>query len=121
MLDFWGALHNLELLDEKWGKKYPMVIKSWRSKWELLTTYFKYSADIRRLIYTTNPIEGFHRQIRKYTKSKGAFTSDQALFKLVYCACQRIKEKWSMPIRDWATTISQLDIYFPDRINLGLI
>lgn len=107
-------------LDDKWGKKYPMVLKSWNNKWEHLSTYFKFSHEIRRLIYTTNPIEGFHRQIRKYTKPKGAFTSEQALFKLLYCACQRIKEKWNMPIRDWAMTISQLDIFFPDRIKIEL-
>lgn len=107
-------------MDDKWGKKYPLVIKSWQTKWDSLSTYFKFSKDIRRLIYTTNPIEGFHRQIRKYTKSKGAFTSEQALFKLFYCACQRIKEKWTMPIRDWAATISQLDIFFPDRIKIEL-
>lgn len=107
-------------LDDKWGKKYPMVLKSWQTKWDSLSTYFQFSKEIRRLIYTTNPIEGFHRQIRKYTKSKGAFTSEQALFKLFYCACQRIKEKWNMPVRDWATTISQLDVFFPDRIKIEL-
>ena len=111
---------NLSKLEEKWGKKYPMVLKSWKNKWDILSTYFKYSQDIRKIIYTTNPIEGFHRQVRKYTKSKGAFTSEGALFKLVYCACQRIKEKWNMPLHNWALTISQLDIYFPGRIKIEL-
>lgn len=111
---------NLEKLDEKWGEKYPLVIKSWQTKWDLLSTYFKYSADIRRLIYTTNPIEGFHRQVRKFTKTKGAFTSVNALYKIVYCACQRIKEKWNQPLHNWALTISQLHIYFGDRINVNL-
>jgi len=73
---------------------------------------------IRRLIYTTNPIEGFHRQVRKYTKTKGAFTSEMALLKLVYCAIQNIKEKWTMCLRNWAMTLSQLDIYFPGRLKL---
>jgi transposase-like protein len=114
------AEHNLKKLDEKWGSRYPMVLKSWTAHWEHLTAYFKYSADIRRLIYTTNPIEGFHRQVRKFTKTKGAFVSDQALFKLVYCACQKIQEKWCMPLHNWAMTISQLDIYFPDRLKLKL-
>lgn len=114
------AEHNLTKLDEKWGSRYPMVIKSWVTHWEHLTAYFKYSADVRRLIYTTNPIEGFHRQVRKYTKTKGAFTSDNALFKLVYCACQKIQEKWNMPLQNWAITISQLDIYFPGRLELRL-
>ena len=114
------AEHNLMKLDEKWGARYPMVLKSWTTHWEHLTAYFKYSSDIRRLIYTTNPIEGFHRQVRKYTKTKGAFTSDNALFKLVYCACQKIQEKWTMPVRNWAMIISQLDIYFPGRLQLKL-
>lgn len=111
------ADYNLLQLEEKWGKKYPMVIKSWQQHWENLTTYFKYSAEVRRLIYTTNPIEGFHRQVRKYTKTKGSFTSENALFKLVFCAIKQITVKWNMPISNWALTISQLDIYFPNRLN----
>lgn len=114
------AEHNLMKLDEKWGFRYPMVLKSWTTNWEHLSTFFKYSAEIRKIIYTTNPIEGFHRQVRKFTKTKGAFTSDNALFKLVYCAIQRIKEKWTMPLQNWAMTISQLDIYFSGRLSLGL-
>jgi transposase-like protein len=81
-------------------------------------TYFKYSSDVRRLIYTTNPIEGFHRQVRKYTKTKGAFTSENALFKLIFCAINNIAVKWNQPLPNWALTISQLDIYFPNRLNI---
>lgn len=114
------AEYNLLKLDEKWGEKYPMVIKSWRSNWEHLSHYFQYSGEIRRLIYTTNAIEGFHRQVRKFTKTKGAFTSESALFKLVYCACQKIAEKWTAPLQNWALTISQLHVYFEERLNLGL-
>lgn len=114
------AEHNLKNLDEKWGTRYPVVLKSWVTHWENLTAYFKYSPEIRQLIYTTNPIEGFHRQVRKYTKTKGAFTAESALFKLVYCACMRIREKWTMPLRNWALTLSQLDIYFSGRLQLGL-
>lgn len=114
-----AELRLLEL-DEKWGKKYPMVIRSWQNKWDVLSTYFKYSKEIRRLIYTTNAIEGFHRQVRKYTKSKGAFTSENALVKLIYCAYQRIKEKWNQPLHNWALTISQLDIYFEGRLQIEL-
>lgn len=114
------AESNLTQLEAKWGKKYPMVLKSWQNKWALLSVYFKYSQDIRRLIYTTNPIEGFHRQVRKFTKSKGAFTSENALYKLMYCACQKIKEKWNMPLHNWALAISQLDIYFPGRLKIEL-
>ena len=107
-------------LDEKWGKKYPMVMRSWQTKWDLLSNYFKYSKEIRRIIYTTNIVEGFHRQVRKYTKTKGAFTSENALIKLVYCAYKQIMKKWNQPIRNWALIISQLDIYFEDRLKLEL-
>lgn len=114
------AEHHLLKLDEKWGEKYPLVIKSWQTHWDHLSHYFQYSGDIRRLIYTTNAIEGFHRQVRKFTKTKGAFTSDNALFKILYCACQKIGEKWNMPLPNWALTISQLDIYFDGRLKLRL-
>ena len=114
-----GKEHNLLKLDEKWGTKYPMVIKSWNQNWDNLSTYFKYSAEIRKLIYTTNPIEGFHRQVRKYTKTKGAFTSENALFKLVFSAILNIEKKWNVPIQNWALSISQLDIFFPGRLNLN--
>ena len=80
------AEQHLIELDDKWGKQYPMVLKSWQTKWEHLSAYFKYSAEIRRLIYTTNSVEGFHRQVRKYTKSKGAFTSENALIKMINSA-----------------------------------
>ncbi len=112
------AEYKLLALEEKWGAKYPMVIRSWQNNWDNLTTYFKYSSDVRRLIYTTNPIEGFHRQVRKYTKTKGAFTSENALFKLIFCAINNIAAKWNQPIPNWALTISQLDIYFPNRLNI---
>jgi putative transposase len=114
------AEHYLLKLEEKWGQKYPMVIKSWHANWEHLSHYFQYSGEIRKLIYTTNPIEGFHRQVRKFTKTKGAFTSENALFKLVYCACQKITEKWTSPLQNWALTISQLDVYFEGRLKLGI-
>lgn len=113
------AEYNLLKLEEKWGEKYPMVIKSWQSNWEHLSHYFQYSGEIRKLIYTTNAIEGFHRQVRKYTKTKGAFTSESALFKLIYCAIQKIAEKWTAPLQNWALTISQLDVYFEGRLQLG--
>ena len=112
------AEYNLLQLGEKWGNKYPMVIKSWNQNWDNLSSYFKYSDEVKRLIYTTNPIEGFHRQVRKYTKTKGSFTSENALFKLVFCAIKQITAKWNMPIQNWGLTISQLDIFFPDRLNL---
>lgn len=114
------AEQRLLELDDNWGKKYPMVLRSWQTKWEKLSHYFKYSPEIRRLIYTTNPIEGFHRQVRKFTKSKGAFTSENALIKLLYCSYTHIKKKWSQPIPNWALVISQLDIFFEGRLKIGL-
>lgn len=114
-----AELHFLEL-EEKWGKRYPAVIKSWSNNWDNLTNYFKYTKDIRKIIYTTNPIEGFHRQVRKFTKTKGAFTSENALFKLIYCACEKIKERWNQPLHNWALTIGQLGFHFEGRLELSL-
>ena len=114
------ALSELENLKEKWGKKYPMVISSWENNWPKLSTYFKYPAGIRKLIYTTNTIEGYHRQIRKVTKTKGVFTSDMALLKLIYLATERIQQKWTMPLNNWGITASQLKIIFADRMKTDL-
>lgn len=107
-------------LEEKWGKKYPVVLRSWNDNWERLSTYFDYSAPIRKIIYTTNAVEGFHRQIRKVTKNKGAFTSDMALLKLVYLVTKRIEKKWTSPIQNWGLTVQQLAIRFEGRLELDL-
>ena len=112
---------ELDNLEEKWGKKYPIVIRSWRNNWPCLSTYFDYTPEIRRLIYTTNTVEGFHRQIRKVTKSKGPFTSDMALIKIIYLAYCQIKKKWTTPLQNWALTIQQLSIRFGDRVKIDLI
>jgi len=101
-------------ISEKWGKKYPVVIDSWQKNWEKLSTYFQYTEPVRKLIYTTNPIEGYHRQIRKVTKSKGAFPNEIGLLKLVYSATKRIEEKWTSPVQNWGLTIQQLAIKFED-------
>lgn len=116
------ALAESALLDleQKWGKKYPVVLKSWNDNWEKLSTYFDYSAPIRKIIYTTNTVEGFHRQVRKVTKSKGAFTSDTALLKLVYLVTKRIEEKWTSPVQNWGLTVQQLAIRFEGRLELDL-
>ena len=114
------AENGLIELDNKWGKKYPIVILSWQNNWDNLTGYFKYSGQIRRLIYTTNPIESFHRRIRKFTKHKGAFTSEKALYKTVYLAINQIQEKWSQPIHNWAETAAQLSLQFGCRMRLDL-
>lgn len=109
---------ELESLNSKWGEDYPIVIKSWRDNWEKLTAYFQYSDSIRKIIYTTNTVEGYHRQIRKVTKNKGVFTSDTALEKLVYLAYRNIRKKWTMPLANWGKTAQQLAIIYPDRFNL---
>jgi putative transposase len=115
-----AAEDALDVLEEKWKPKYPLVIKSWRNNWDKLSTYFKYPDTIRKLIYTTNAIEGYHRQIRKVTKNKGAFTSDTALLKLVYLATQNIQKKWTTSLWNWNQTLSQLTIFFEDRLKLYL-
>jgi transposase-like protein len=115
------AEQNLDSLDKKWGKKYPIVLASWRNNWHKLSTYFKYSPEIRKLIYTTNAIEGFHRQVRKVTKNKTAFTSDMALLKLIYLAQRNISKKWTQPLQNWGLTVSQLSIIFGNRLKLNIL
>lgn len=114
------AEQRLNELDAAWGKKYPIVIKSWRVNWEELTAFFKYPEEIRRIIYTTNVIEGFHRQLRKVSKTKGAFTNENALLKLIYLAIKNIEKKWTMPPKNWGQTISQLSVFFEGRLKLDL-
>ena len=114
------AEEGLEKLSLKWQAKYPVVIKSWQVNWDKLSTYFAYSESIRRLIYTTNPIEGYHRQIRKITKTKSSFSSDMALLKLVYLASKNIEKKWTSPLPNWSLTIQQLFIKFGDRMPIDL-
>jgi transposase-like protein len=107
-------------LEEKWGSKYPVVIESWQRNWEELSQYFEYAEPIRKIIYTTNAVEGFHRQVRKVTKTKGAFTNDMALLKLVYLATKNIEKKWTSPLQNWSLTIQQLYIKFGNRITLDI-
>ena len=114
------AQRELDELEENWGQKYPVIIKSWRKNWEELTSYFKYSSQIRRIIYTTNTVEGFNRQIRKITKSKAVFPNEDAVLKLVWLAAQNIQKKWTSPLPKWALTAQQLYIHFPDRFQIDL-
>ncbi len=111
------ALSALDDLEETWGKKYPASISSWRNNWNQLSTYFKYPKDIRKLIYTTNSIENFNRQLRKVTKSKSVFPTDDALFKSLYLAMIDATKKWTGKSWDWGPILSQLFIYFEDRIE----
>ncbi|WP_432408327.1 IS256 family transposase [Wukongibacter sp. M2B1] len=100
-----------------WGEKYPLIIKSWENKWDELTAYFKYPYDMRKLIYTTNIVEGYHRQLRKVTKNKTTYPTDEALVKIIYLATMNIQKKWSKPIRQWNECISQVGIYFSERLK----
>ena len=115
------AEEKLKALEEKWDKKYPIVISSWKNNWHKLSTFFKYAKPIRKLIYTTNAIEGFHRQVRKITKNKTAFTSDMALLKLIYLAQRNISKKWTQPLQNWGLTVSQLSIIFGERLKLKIL
>ena len=112
------ALQALDDLEAKWGAKYGLGVKSWRANWQELSTMFKYPEEIRTLIYTTNAIENFNRQLRKITKTKSAFVSDDALMKILYLATMDITKKWTMPIKNWPMILDHLVIYFGDRVNV---
>ncbi len=114
------ALEALDELESAWGGKYPASIKSWRDHWDELATMFKYPEQIRLIIYTTNAIENFNRQLRKVTKTKSAFVSDDALLKQLYLVTMQVTDKWTMPIKDWGSILMQLMIFFGDRVNVTL-
>lgn len=114
------ALEALDELESTWGGKYPASIKSWRDHWDELATMFKYPEQIRRIIYTTNAIENFNRQLRKVTKTKSAFVSDDALLKQLYLVTMQVTDKWTMPIKDWGGILMQLMVFFGDRVNVTL-
>ena len=116
-IDEQTALAELENFDEKWGNKYPKIAISWRDNWANLSTYFKYPQEVRTLIYTTNAIEGFNRQLRKVTKNKGVFPTDDSLLKMLYLAMMDITKKWTGKRREWGQIHSQLEIFFADRLN----
>ena len=112
------ALYELEQFGEKWDSKYPKISQSWRSHWPELSTYFKYPQSVRTLIYTTNSIENFNRQLRKVTKNKAVFPNDDALLKMLYLAQSDITRKWTGRRRDWGEIHSQFEIFFADRLNV---
>lgn len=114
------AEHNLTKLKQKWGKPYPKVIESWERNWDQLSLFFQYSPMIRKVIYTTNVIENFHRQLRKVTKTKGSFTSDGALMKLLFLVQKDITAKWQKPMHNWNRVLSQLSVLYDDRLKLDL-
>jgi len=110
------AEYALEEFREKWGKSYPSILKSWDENWIELTTFFEYPPEIRHLIYTTNAVEAYHRMVRKFTKTKAIFPTDDAIRKVVYLSVKEITKKWTMPARDWGMAHSQFVIYFPERV-----
>lgn len=111
-----AALMALDTFSEHWDKKYPTISQSWRENWANLSTYFKFPQELRRLIYTTNAIEGFNRQLRKVTKAKSVFPTDESLFKMLYLAMMDITKKWTDRRQDWSMIHAQLAIYFEDRM-----
>ncbi len=110
------ALENLMAFKEKWGKKYPSCVKTWEDNWNILNTFFAYPPEIRKIIYTTNIIEGLNRQFRQVTKNKPSFVNDDSLKKLLYLASKNIVERWTQRCRNWDVVLSQLNIMFQDRI-----
>ena len=111
-----AALNHLEEFGDKWKSKYPKIYKSWMEHWATLSTYFKYPEEVRRVIYTTNAIEGFNRQLRKVTKAKTVFPSDDSLLKMLYLAMTDITKKWTGHRQDWGKIHSQLEIFFEERL-----
>lgn len=112
-----AALDALYEVKDKWGNQYPYALKSWETNWDVLSTFFKYPDEIRKIIYTTNIIEDLHRQFRKVTKSKSVFPSDAALEKMLYLATKNIMTKWTQRYRNWDMVLNQLLIMFPDQLE----
>ena len=115
-----SAEENLLKMEDQWGKAYPLVFKSWHSNWSELSAFFQFGPEIRKLIYTTNPIESFNRQLRKVTKSKSVFPSSKSLNKMLYLATGDITKKWNKPRQNWHRAIAELSIHFPNKIELKI-
>ena len=111
------ALIELDRFEETWGNKYPLIVRSWRTNWEEIATFFKYPPEIRKLIYTTNMIESYHRQLRKVTKGKSIFPTDESLLKMLYLATMDVTRKWTGRVQNWGQILLQLSVFFPDRIG----
>jgi len=110
----------LQEFNGKWSDKYPLIVRSWENNWAELSTFFKYPPEIRKLIYTTNMIESYHRQLRKVTKGKSIFPNDDALVKSLYMATQDVLRKWTGRIHNWGQVLLQLSVFFPDRVTSSL-
>lgn len=112
-----AGLEALSEFDAQWGAKYPLIVSSWMNNWAELSTFFKYPPEIRKIIYTTNIIESYHRQLRKVTKGKAAFPSDDALLKMLYLVTQDVMKKWTGRVHNWGQILLQLSVLFPDRVT----
>ena len=110
-----AAEYAKEEFREKWDQKYPSILRSWDTNWAELTTFFAYPEQIRHLIYTTNRVEAYHRMVRKFTKAKAIFPTDDSIRKVVYLSVKEITKKWTMPVRDWGLCYSQIMAFFADR------
>jgi putative transposase len=110
-----AALYALEEFAEKWNKDYPQIYRSWEANWAELSTFFKYPAEMRRIIYTTNAVEGFHRMLRKFTKTKTNFPTDDSLKKSIYLSIKEISKKWNQPIQNWGIIVGQFIMFYEDR------
>jgi putative transposase len=112
-----AALLELEQFEQVWGEKYPLMVRSWRNNWGEIATFFKFPPEIRKIIYTTNMIESNHRQLRKVTKGKAIFPTDESLLKMLYLATMDITRKWTGRIQNWGQILLQLSVFFPERID----
>ena len=112
-----AALQELERFEQEWCGKYPLSVRTWRENWTELATFFRYPVEMRRIMYTTNIIEGYHRQLRKATKGKSIFPNDEALTKMLYLATMEVTRKWTMRIPNWGQILGQLAIYFGERVT----
>jgi len=115
-----AALLALDEFDRLWGQKYPLVVQSWKRNWGEIATFFKYPPQIRKLIYTTNMIESYHRQLRKVTKGKSVFPTDESLLKMLYLVTQDIILKWTGRVHNWGQILLQLSVFFPERVKSHL-
>lgn len=112
-----SSLQYLDILSEKWSSKYKIVIDSWYNNWDKLSTYFEFPAEIRKIIYTTNALEGFNRQLRKYTKNRTIFPTDDSLRKSLYLTTDLISAKWTSPTSNWRVTLACLEIIFSEELS----
>lgn len=113
-----AAVVELNRFEEVWGQRYPLIVASWRRNWPELATFFSFPPEIRRLIYTTNVIESFHRQLRKVTKGKGLFPTDESLLKMLYLVTVDVTRRWTVRVPHWGQILAQLSICFPDRVKV---